>query len=118
MVTKLYQDYDTDKDGKFSKEELKNAVKSRGDKISDSEVKTVFYYMDTNKDGKISMVEMLKSDIALQYQEGKLGKLPVIVEEPKKEKGTAWYGPVLIIASLTFAVWYVFTELKKKKGSI
>ncbi len=67
----------------------------------------MFYYMDTNKDGQISMEEMLKSKIALQYQEGTLGKLPVIVED--EQKGIAWYGPVLVIASITFAVWYVFT---------
>jgi Ca2+-binding EF-hand superfamily protein len=44
----------------------------------------VFYYLDTNKDGKISKKEMLQSSISKQYQAGTLGKLPVIVEEPPK----------------------------------
>lgn len=41
----------------------------------------MFYYLDTNKDGKISSEEMLKSSISKEYQAGTLGKLPVIKEE-------------------------------------
>jgi hypothetical protein len=41
----------------------------------------VFYYLDTNKDGKISKEEMLQSPISKKYQAGTLGKLPVIVED-------------------------------------
>jgi Ca2+-binding EF-hand superfamily protein len=57
---------------------LTKAIESRGDSISKSELKTVFFNMDANKDGKISQDEMLQSKIAMQYQDGTLGELPAI----------------------------------------
>ena len=92
---------------------MSKAIESRGDSISKSELKTVFFYMDTNKDGKISQDEMLQSKIALQYQEGTLGELPVIVKQAEEKKGAAWYGPVLVLLSVIFAAWYVFSGFKK-----
>ena len=69
--------------------------------------------MDKDKDGKISKDEMLQSKLALQYEQGETIKIPTIVEQPPVKKGTAWYGPVIVLLSLAFAAWYIYTAFKQ-----
>lgn len=61
---------------------------------------------------------MLQSPISKKYQAGTLGKLPVIVEEAPKEeeKGTQWWGPVLVLIAMAVFLWLVVPAFRPKKA--
>ena len=60
-LLKAFEQFDTDRDGLVSKEEVQSTLRACGKDLSDSELKSCFEEADTNKDGKIDVTESLST---------------------------------------------------------
>ena len=56
-LLKAFKQFDTDREGLASKEEVLSTLRATGKDLSDSELESCFEEADTNKDGKIDVTE-------------------------------------------------------------
>ena len=74
-LLKAFEQFDTDRDGLVSKEEVRSTLQASGKDLSDSELEICFNEADTNKDGKIDVTEF--SDLVNKLKKaGKLRDMP------------------------------------------
>ena len=60
-LLKAFKQFDTDREGLASKEEVLSTLRATGKDLSDSELESCFEEADTNKDGKIDVMEILST---------------------------------------------------------
>ena len=74
-LLKAFDQFDTDRDGLVSKEEVRSTLRASGKDLSDSELEICFNEADTNKDGKIDVTEF--SNLVNKLKKaGKLRDMP------------------------------------------
>jgi len=59
-LKKVFDQFDTNKNGFISKEELVTAFSKSGEKVSDTEITEMLARVDTDKDGRVNFVEFCK----------------------------------------------------------
>ena len=121
-------EFDTDKDGKISKAEMKVALRQKWPEVTDDQVETIIQKMDADKDGVVSKQEMVDSTIAQGYADGKVKNLeevaPVEPKKPEEQKqedessGLPTYTWAIFIAGgIVISVFgYKTCKEKKSKG--